>query len=187
MFSALCRIFVIGRIFGSIFLPNIRFRPKKENPFSVDHYDHCCLFFSLSHTHPFSRFHFYLLSRDRQTPTTELKGQKKRRRRSFFVKVDHSMSCSNGCTFCCGLHLNCLRGKRLTFHFSHNGVTNVHSSHLARAVCFSNLLSASPFSSQRATFLLHAKSKPDLPDLFRKRFSVAALNLTAAAGNCALP
>jgi hypothetical protein len=38
MFTALCRIFVIGRIFGSIFLPNIRFRPKQENPFSVDHY-----------------------------------------------------------------------------------------------------------------------------------------------------
>jgi hypothetical protein len=36
MFTALCRIFVIGRIFGSIFLPNIRFRPKQENPFSVD-------------------------------------------------------------------------------------------------------------------------------------------------------
>jgi hypothetical protein len=38
MFTALCRIFVIGRIFGSIFLPNIRFWPKQENPFSVDHY-----------------------------------------------------------------------------------------------------------------------------------------------------
>jgi hypothetical protein len=38
MFTALCRIFVIGQIFGSIFLPNIRFRPKQENPFSVDHY-----------------------------------------------------------------------------------------------------------------------------------------------------
>jgi hypothetical protein len=37
MFIALCQIFVIGRIFGSIFLPNIRFRPKQENPFSVDH------------------------------------------------------------------------------------------------------------------------------------------------------
>jgi hypothetical protein len=37
MFTALCRIFVIGRIFGSIFLPNICFRPKQENPFSVDH------------------------------------------------------------------------------------------------------------------------------------------------------
>jgi hypothetical protein len=38
MYTALCRIFVIGRIFGSIFLPNIRFRPKQTNPFLVDHY-----------------------------------------------------------------------------------------------------------------------------------------------------
>jgi hypothetical protein len=38
MLTAMCRIFIIGRIFGSIFLPNIRFRPKQENPFSVDHY-----------------------------------------------------------------------------------------------------------------------------------------------------
>jgi hypothetical protein len=36
-FCDVYRIFVIGRIFGSIFLPNIRFRPKQENPFSVDH------------------------------------------------------------------------------------------------------------------------------------------------------
>jgi hypothetical protein len=36
-FSFLCRIFVIGRIFGSFFLPNIRFRPEQNNPFSVDH------------------------------------------------------------------------------------------------------------------------------------------------------
>jgi hypothetical protein len=38
MFSALCRIFVIGQISGSIFLPNIRFRPKQENPLLVKHY-----------------------------------------------------------------------------------------------------------------------------------------------------
>jgi hypothetical protein len=36
MFTALCRIFIIGQIFGSIFLPNIRFRPKQENPFLVN-------------------------------------------------------------------------------------------------------------------------------------------------------
>jgi hypothetical protein len=49
MFTAMCQIFVIGRIFGSIFLPNIRFWPKQENPFSVNHYSYhmlllsCCL------------------------------------------------------------------------------------------------------------------------------------------------
>jgi hypothetical protein len=37
VFTALWQIFVIGRIFGSIFLPNIRFWPKQENPFSFDH------------------------------------------------------------------------------------------------------------------------------------------------------
>jgi hypothetical protein len=30
MFTVLCRIFVIGQIFGSIFLLNIRFRPNKK-------------------------------------------------------------------------------------------------------------------------------------------------------------
>jgi hypothetical protein len=52
MFTALCRIFVIGRIFGSIFLPNIRFRPKQENPFSVDHYSELPFGFSLRFAHP---------------------------------------------------------------------------------------------------------------------------------------
>jgi hypothetical protein len=37
VFSFLCRIFVIVRIFDSIFLPNSRFRSKQKNPFSVDH------------------------------------------------------------------------------------------------------------------------------------------------------
>jgi hypothetical protein len=36
MFLAMSQIFVIGKVFGSIFLPNIRFRPKRENPFSLD-------------------------------------------------------------------------------------------------------------------------------------------------------
>jgi hypothetical protein len=34
---AFCRIFIIGRIYRSIILPNNRFRQKQENPFSVDH------------------------------------------------------------------------------------------------------------------------------------------------------
>jgi hypothetical protein len=37
MFSALCRIFVIDRIFGIIFLSNIRFGRKQENPFPNFH------------------------------------------------------------------------------------------------------------------------------------------------------